>query len=261
MLPLKEAALIVATSDHVDLAYGAVKSAREGSRAWHFDEEHLYIYDDATPAQRQGLWNTFQELLPEARIHRFSVRAGCTAAWNAGLRRAKDAGCEIAVITNDDVIFSPGWDLGLEEAIETYRYQLVGPVTNAPGTANPELQQVKTYLPQYQPSDHPAAIANTASQLARLGDPSPRKSKVNGFCMAATVKDWWAYAFDEQNVFNPTYRVEYSEDDYQKRGRVRGMEAAVCPGSFVFHYRSATRGEKFRRGLWLPRPEATVPMT
>jgi hypothetical protein len=42
-----------------------------------------------------------------------------------------------------------------------------------------------------------------------------------------------------------------NEDELQSRWRAKGMKFAAALGSFIFHYRSVSRGKKFAKGKWL----------
>lgn len=258
---MKTCALIIPTAEHVDLAYQAAKSARRTS-TWTIPEEGVFFYDDATPRVQQSLWNRLQELWPRAYVYRTERRVGCTMMWNLGLRKARQEGYDYAMLANDDLLFGLGWDQGFDDAINTYRYDFVGPVSNAPGYGMP-CQAVTHYLKDYELSNRLEDIDAVSARLAALSDPTPKPGRINGFCIAGPVEKWWRYAFDCTAVFDPLpkYKMQGNEDEFQRRGRGQGMQTAVCPTSFVFHYRSATRGEKYRRDLWMNRPDEIVPLT
>jgi hypothetical protein len=41
-----------------------------------------------------------------------------------------------------------------------------------------------------------------------------------------------------------------SEYELQGRWRKDNLHIGFCPGSFVFHYRAVTRGDRYKRGKW-----------
>lgn len=171
---------------------------------------------------------------------------GLTAAWNRGLRIARESAFDYVCCTNDDVVFSEHWDMRIEGTLDTY--PLIGPLTNAPG--DQPTQDVQRYLPAYKLSDKSDDIDGVASRLRKMYPGKLIDNAVNGFCMIAETKTWWAGAFDNADVFNPAHRMEYQEYELQRRWRKLGRKSAVMLDSFVFHYRSVTRGDKYKRGKW-----------
>jgi GT2 family glycosyltransferase len=243
------AGLVIATCEHVGLALQAAETAARKSDStglgFSVSWEDVFFYDDASPPDKARLWDKspYASLFT---VERSVSRQGCTTGWNAGLRWARSRGLPAVVIANDDVIFSVNWSRSLAQGVTAF--SLVGPLSNTPGTANPAVQGIWNYVPAYRPSDDLLEIDRVASLLP--ADASPIPSPVNGFCMAGRVSAWWQYAWSPQEVFNPAYPMGGNEDDLQRRGRHRGMTTAVCPGSFVFHYRSLSRGPRFARDMW-----------
>ena len=64
---------------------------------------------------------------------------------------------------------------------------------------------------------------------------------VNGFCMAAKTDTWFSGAYNSECVFNPKHKMLKNEDELQGRWLKLGRVIAICPSSFVWHYRSVTR--------------------
>jgi GT2 family glycosyltransferase len=116
-----------------------------------------------------------------------------------------------------------------------------GPVTNAPGHC--PHQNVVNWLPDYELSDAERSLTATAARLsmAFAGVVEPA-AKLNGFCIAARTSAFWQYAFDRKSAFDPAIRLAGNEDAFFRRAQGRGARLAVLPSSFVFHYRSVTRG-------------------
>ena len=226
--------VVIPVYGHFEYAAVAVASALSTTP----DDVVIYVVDDAGPrpdAQTLRRWRR----TPRVQYHRMSANVGLTAVWNLALRRHRHA--DVVVLGNSDLKFAPGWWAPLVESSKFF--SLVGPVTSAPGHIPG--QAVSKWLPDYVPDDSDASLAETASRLRHLGTRKIRK--VNGFCMAARPAEWWAMAVSPLNVFKPSLRMQGQEDELQARCRNAGKRIAVVPASFVFHYRSVTRGVKYGR--------------
>ena len=68
-------------------------------------------------------------------------------------------------------------------------YDLVGPVTNAPGTE--KLQDVRRYLKGYKPTDNYADLQNISGLLAQDYMGTVIQGPLNGFCMMVRMLTWW----------------------------------------------------------------------
>jgi len=191
----------------------------------------------------------------------FPDNGGLTRSWNEGLRAARLLNFEFACCTNSDVLFTRGWTTSLVHWLDK-GYALVGPVSNAPGITAEGRQEVDKYLLGYHLNDSPEYLDGIAEILYKRHFNNVVLSSVNGFCMMAKTVVWWQNAFDKEHVFkpsnpwnskgrpNPTPLMTLNEDELQGRWHKAGLKTAVVPGSFVFHYRAATRGERYKRGKW-----------
>lgn len=205
-------------------------------------------------------------------LHRLPDNGGLTRAWNKGVGIALSpewwgehdlSRVEAICVTNNDVLFSPNWDVQLMKALGG-GYSLVGPLSNAPGTE--KAQTISHYMPAYEVSDSPLSLSQTAFHLVGL----PQYNRVvsatiNGFCMMGSVQAWQEHAYNRaaneffrpRNEFNSkgernlTPLMTLNEYELQRRWHKAGLKTGFCPGSFVFHYRAVTRGDKHKRGLWL----------
>ena len=189
-------------------------------------------------------------------FHRFPFNAGMTRSWNAGLALARDLGATYCCITNNDVVFAPGWDVPLARWCDE-GYALTGPVTNAPGHTIGR-QGVARWCPGYEPSDDPAAIAAVASHLADAHPDTVVPGRLNGFCLFGRTDVFWSHAFDATAgfVLDPAYPMERNEERLQDRWAAAGLRFAAVPASYVLHYRSVARGDRFRRGQAMRRTDA-----
>lgn len=242
--------VIIPSFRHFDYVFACLESLQATT-----PDACVLLLDDASPDypyDRVLAWTR----RPLTAAIRFDVHGGLTRSWNEGLRHARQLGIPYAVCGNSDLLFSPGWEQPLLRALDQ-GYKLVGPVSNTPGTTIGGRQDVAAWLAEYTLSDTPDSIATTAAKLLQCYGYTGYGSPLNGFCMMARTADWWEGAFDSQHVFNPANKMTGNEDELQARWRRRGWTTAVVPGSFVFHYRSVSRGERYKRGRWLRRQKET----
>lgn len=211
------------------------------------------VVDDASPYYKKQNWGSWYKGLPEDRIvfKHFPHNAGLTRGWNWGLKMAQSLGAEFAVCGNSDILFTPHWEHGLLHNLKA-GYQLVGPVTNAPGPTNGGRQRVANYYPNYQVTDDPEYLARVADYLYKNFPLSTihGNAPVNGFFMMAATQTWWDGKFDQEHVFNPAKKMTGNEDELQRRWRSRGWKAGFVPSSFIFHYRAVSRGDAFKHRGW-----------
>jgi GT2 family glycosyltransferase len=214
------------------------------------------IIDDASPDWRANS-DWWQGTGGPVSTYRFSTRGGLTRSWNAGMVIAQRFRPDYIVCGNNDVLFSPGWWEGLCWALEA-GYGMVGPVSNAPGITAPRaLQHVRTYLPDYLLSDDPVSIMQTARLLRICYAGTVAISSVNGFFMMAKARTWRDYGYSPGMVFTPLIRtlptgklnrtpaMTGQEDWIQEEWRRKGLKSCIVPSSFIFHYRSVSRGPKY----------------
>jgi hypothetical protein len=59
--------------------------------------------------------------------------------------------------------------------------------------------------------------------------------------MVALTNTWFDGAYDQDYVFDPKHKMTKNDDEIQGRWTRLGKKMGICPGSFVWHYRSVTR--------------------
>lgn len=220
------------------------------------------VIDDASPDWDVRYHLDLNELVygaPNVYTHRFEEWGGLTRSWNYGLRLAFDLGVEYVIVGNNDILFCEGWQEGLLKALAA-GYALAGPISNAPGITAGNLAEVGTWHPEYQLTDEAAYLNGLSAFLRNKYAAKIVEAPVNGFFQMAKAATWYEGRFDEINVYkprndftskgkrNPTPLMTLNEDELQGRWRAKGWKTAVCPSSFIFHYRSVTRGPQFCRG-------------
>lgn len=245
-------ALVLPTYGHLDYAEKAARSFISNTRSPHV-MTMVVAADDGSPGISDKEYAEWVERAGVSYYVRFPHEGNLTRSWNWGLGHAP--GADIVVCGNSDLIFSPGWDIGVLAALDA-GYDLVGPVSNAPGWGFAP-QDISTYLPEYVPSDDLHSIAGTARQLEGRAPVEVRApylqfmpaalacfpEVLNGFCLIARADTWFNGAFDKHHVFNPAYKM--TENEVELQIRWFGRRRAVAASSFVFHYRAVSRGDKY----------------
>ncbi len=243
--------VVVPVHGHWDYALKTVQSLYRTA-----DPVDCVVYDDASPDYSPERERVLLAVDRRVSFVRYAVNAGMTRSWNAGLNLARAGGYKFCCLGNSDLLFTPGWNLPLQHAACT-QYALAGPVSNAAGHTS-KYQDVALYDPAYKLSDEWPDLDATAARLLATGGPAV-PARVNGFCMLTRTAVAWAYAFDKHNVFDPACPMAGNEDRLQDRWQRAGLKFAVVPTSFVFHYRSVTRGPRHVKGRWMrmgqPTPE------
>jgi GT2 family glycosyltransferase len=230
------------------------------------------IYDDAHSGYRgkagtqkdvNAILGKLQTDFPErVLLTQFPQHGGLIRSLNLGLEHAKDLGCEYVLCGNSDLIFTPGWFNCMSYHLDKKRAHLIGPVSNAAGITAGNRQDVRLYFPDYQVTDDETYLEKVASHLRCTYDDKLVDGPINGFCMLATLCTWWAGAYNRDCVFkprndfsskglrNPTPLMTLNEDELQGRWTKLGYASKIAVGSFVFHYRSVSRGDRYKKAGW-----------
>ncbi len=243
--------VVVPVHGHWEYALRTVKSLYWANESSQFDssqETDCVVFDDASPDYSKEREQALLAVDRRVSFVRYKDRAGMTRSWNSGLNLARAGSYVYACLANSDLMFTPAWDEPLRDALKAHA--LVGPVSNAPGLTS-RVQAVEPYDPEYKLSDDWPDLAATAGRLRASQRGVVIPAKVNGFCMMTRTDVAWKNAYDRHHVFDPGKPMAGNEDELQKRWAARGLTSAVVPASFVFHYRSVTRGDRYRKGRWM----------
>ena len=254
-------AYIIPTYGHFDYALTCLRSVL-------CDPEPLEVLavlvDDASPNYARNWWHISN--LPPRRgvlVTRFPVNGGLTRSWNHGLSSVcRDQRFDLITATNSDVIFPSGWwREPLKIALRGHTF--VGPLSNAPGVSNPQ-QNVRVWYPEYKDADANVPVYADAVNSALRTRYADRfePGDINGFCMAAAPSTWRHIAHDlsQELVFpatipimpsgrvNPWPTMAGQECWLSATCRQSRVAMGLALGSFVFHYRSVSRGNMYKRG-------------
>ena len=228
------------------------------------------VVDDASPGWTKNYAHSLQTIVadyPGSELHiiRFDHPGGLTRSWNAGLELADKLDLTYAISGNNDVSFTSQWYSGMVHAL-AHGYDLVGPLSNAPGVTAQGLQEVARYCENYRRTDNQAQLNQMAATLYQKYLGQVVESPVNGFFHMATLASWRRGKYDDTHYYcpynavrpsgkiNPTPLLTGNEDELQYRWRRQGMQSAIVLSSFIFHYRAVSRGDAYKRGDWYRQP-------
>ncbi|AGA28660.1 putative glycosyltransferase [Singulisphaera acidiphila DSM 18658] len=255
-------ALVCPTYGQFDYAMRTIESF-----ARHTEDPLTIVVDDASPDWGDPDWQEFlgADALPIV-VHRFPENGGLTRSWNWGIHRAIMQGADYVIAGNSDILFCEGWQHGLIHALES-GYALAGPLSNAPGRTATVKAHVANYVPGYRLTDDPAYLDSLSRTLQARYQGLVVEARVNGFFQMARAEVWLAGRFDEAHVYrprndlqpngmpNPDPLMTSNEDELQNRWARLGWRFAVCPSSFIFHYRAVSRGTNYLHGSWMRRTD------
>ena len=225
----------------------------------------VILADDASPdwggyeLKLEKLCSTLGVPKEKFRIIHFDRVGKLTRSWNAGLRMAAHLGLDYAIAGNNDVVFTPNWYAGMLHALDN-GYDLVGPLSNAPGVTAKGLQEIRYYTDKYCLSDDDETLSTIAEDIYKRHLGKVVETSVNGFFQMAKVSSWIAGMYDTNNFYRPVNKftskgkvnktplMTLNEDELQGRWRKLNMKSAVVCSSYVFHYRAVSRGDKYKKG-------------
>ncbi|HEY3308900.1 MAG TPA: glycosyltransferase family 2 protein [Desulfuromonadaceae bacterium] len=164
---------------------------------------------DGTGDFLSGLDNTCSSIISNRE------NLGCAGAWNQGISAASKA--EWIIILNNDVIVSPGWIAGLQQAAERWSLDIVSPGIRE-GAYN---YDIESYAREYVTQMH-ATI---------------RRGAAHGICFMVHRR-----VFDAIGGFDENFRIGQFEDkDFFLRASRAGFRLGTVGCSFLHHFGSVTQ--------------------
>jgi glycosyltransferase involved in cell wall biosynthesis len=257
LYPASQIAYILPTHGHFDYARRCLESLLDSSNAR--ASVAVVVVDDASPDWSDD-WCT-EDLPFGSKVirYRFDKQGGLTRSWNAGFLLTLDKlSPDYVVAGNSDILVPRDWQNSMIGALKTCMF--TGPTTNRPGATIDNLQDIRNWYPDYVESDSFGQIQAVRDILeSKYGSNVERPSPINGFFMCGQSQTWLDYAHDAHNVFppsidtmpsgrpNPTPLMTGQEDWLNAKVKASSKWNGVALGSFVFHYRSVSRGEKYAK--------------
>ena len=193
------------------------------------------------------------------RVIHFDRVGRLTRSWNAGLRMAAHLGLDYAIAGNNDVVFTPDWYAGMLHALNN-GYDLVGPISNAPGVTAKGLQEARYYTNKYALSDRDEVLSAIFKDVYDRHLGKVVESPINGFFQMAKVSSWIAGKYNKSDFYKPVNKftsrgkvnktplMTLNEDELQARWRKLNMKSAIVCSSYIFHYRAVSRGDSYKKG-------------
>lgn len=150
---------------------------------------------------------------------------GLTGTWNAGIDKCIENGCDILILSNDDILFDQSIHAILWEAGQI-KDELVyfGPLTNKPGPALQNKPQLGLC-----PIDKDTEEMRYKDDLVNL----------NGFFMVFPKHVVLANRFNETTYFDPSYPFGGNETEWFERFKNKGGIPKVVYRTFIYHYKYA----------------------
>lgn len=252
--------------------YGAFEYARKTLTslfAHSGPNTHAIVVDDGSPA-----WNNdwYQDVGGTVGVCHCLENGGLTKALNVGFGLAYGLNCDYIAAVNSDIIFTAGWWQPLVYNLQ-HGYDLVGPVSNAPGVSSRGVQDVKRWACGVGTSDTATSLKAVPKILKATYSNRVEPCDINGFFLMSRRTAWIAHAYEyRQFTFppsidimpsgraNPTPLMTGQEDWLNHRVKRAGGRVGACLGSYIFHYRSVTRGVRHAVGDWhrMKEPPARV---
>jgi len=205
---------------------------------------------------------SFLKLLPiEYEIFHFPKTGGLTRSWNKGLSICEEKKLDYAIASNNDVLFTNKWWMGVVHALEC-GFHMVGPLSNAAGITAKGKQDVWRYVKNFKLDDDFKYLDNVSKNLRDNYLGQVVRTPINGFFQMAKMSTWKAGKYDKNNFYrpvnvrnskgklNPTPLMTLNEDELQGRWIKKEMHSCVALSSFIFHYRAVTRGDGYKKGKW-----------
>ena len=241
-------AYILPTYTKLDYSARCLASLEEASAGAHV---RAFVLDDGSPNWHTG-WLKKSRIVAHAES---DTRQGLTHVWNRGFALARQGNFDFIVAGNDDVLFPRGWWVPfLRLACSNC---IAGPLSNAPGTTNPKVQQISTWI-SYKLSDDAQDITRTLRNLEVAQFTKTVPGPINGFFMWGSKPSWDSLAHNSDYQFpksidtmpsgrsNPTPHMTGQEDWLYTRCNRLGVPMITILSAFIWHYRSVSRGAAFR---------------
>ena len=173
-----------------------------------------YIYDNASPIPINISYPNVKLIYVKDQTLR-----GLSGAWNSGTQLAISEGCDIVIISNDDVEINKSVNIFIE-MINNHKHNeisIYGPVSNG-------------VLSGVQKRNEPI------DQIIELtGD---KNNMVNGFFFGFTKKFYHKFKMENKNLFDEdNFPWGGNEEEFQLRIWKKGARSFVLGNCHIFHHK------------------------
>lgn len=227
------------------------------------------VVDDGSIGFDKNYIQKLKVLAPTAKqivVEHFLKQLGLTRSWNRGLEICADLQLDFGIAGNNDILFPVRWYEGLIQLNQSGT-AMAGPLSNAPGITAKGAQEISAHIKDYQLSDDLELLNNYSLKILKKNKGLYHLSYVNGFFQFAAMQSWIKGKYDDRHFYkpanfftssgkkNPTPYTTLNEDELQARWQKIGLKSGIALSSFIFHYRSVARGDKYKRGQWFRQNE------
>lgn len=164
--------------------------------------------------------------------------SGITGAWNVGIKKAYDLGCDIINNCNNDLIFSNSINSYLKtiQACPQKNLFLFGPATNLGGAPGHFQETIRT-------------------EENRITEVTKQRIGLNGF-MTSLCKEFYEENKMGDNLYSPEKEYLWDAQEHEIRNRLseKGLREFVIHNSIVFHkkHRNWIKMKKRITGIGTP---------
>ena len=205
----------------------------------------IIVVDDTSPEWTSGVEKQFTSLSENVTVHRFSENGGLTRSWNYGVEKGLQDGARYIAAGNADLRFPIGWWDPME-AVLSQTGGFVGPLTNAPGCE--EHQDIRRWQRRYNGGHEQPDVNETQKRLNRWRIRNSIQRRLSGFFIVGSADSFNRARFSPEHVYDPSNLMIGNEYQLQSLAEERGIRSYVALKSFVYHFRSVSRGLNDREG-------------
>lgn len=218
-----DVAIIMPCYNHVEVTRQSVESLLENTLS---SDYCLIMVDDAST---DSTWEYAGELRDRLGMHRFYYHRspqnrGVNPSWNIGLDVARTRHAKSAIIVNNDVLFSPGWDTALLSSLDDPNVGVVSPLSTFG-----EL-----------PSDWPEGKDRNVNPAGYVG-----YMPILGACFAARME-----TFNEVGPFPEDLKIYFGDNWLVLAAQSRGFECGYETKSYVHHLFCITTSKLDNEPIW-----------
>lgn len=210
------------------------KNALEGFREYLANYKNfIIVYDnESTDLFWTPHIQTFYPGVEYSRSEDQVKSGGLTGTWNRGIKRCIEEGCDIIILSNNDIIVNPSLITFIKQIqLEKNNNILAvyGPMSNIPGPPNCNMKQ-KTSANTFKEFNEMKKSTNNTESITL-----ERSDNINGFFMGFHKDTAIANKFDNEHFFDPSKPFGGNEVEWFRRLQTKGGIGKVLTNCFVYH--------------------------
>lgn len=185
----------------------------------------LILIDDCSSDNTKNCEERFKQRFRPERViyHRNEQNLGVNASWNVGIKIAKELQAEYIAIVNNDVLFTPEWDIPIIEALQDKTIGVVSPLCT-----------------NYRiPKDWPKGAERAPNPAGYLG-----YMPILGACFVSR-----ADLYDSIGLFPESLRIYYGDNWIALASQVKGYKCGYVD-SYVHHLMCQSTSKLNNSSIW-----------